>query len=219
MDQLGVFAKYWQPGQVKTRLAATLGLETASRFYLACLRTLLGRMAYAASRRVLAFWPPQREDEFRELARSEWTLQPQAEGDLGRRMQAYFEHALDARARRVVLLGSDSPTLPLEFVGDAFRRLETARVVLGPSADGGYYLLGISGDMPPIFENIAWSTPAVWRETVSRLQSAGVPYDTLPEWYDVDEPDDLARLQSELTAPQADPWLAELREEMARLGL
>ena len=101
-------------------------------------------------------------------------------------MQQYFVDALAHGARRVVLLGSDSPTLPLDYIERAWASLDDHPVVLGPTQDGGYYLIGIRDEVPPIFDHIAWSTPQVWDQTVSRLHQSQIPFAELPGWYDVD---------------------------------
>ncbi len=195
---LGLFAKYWEPGHVKTRLAATIGDERAAQLHRAFLETLLRRFDGAAARRVLVFSPADRVEAFRDLADQTWDVQPQSAGDLGRRMQAFFETAFAGGAEKAVLLGSDSPTLPRHVMQEAFRRLDQAPVVLGPTADGGYYLIGAAGSAPPVFEGVAWSTPAVWPDTLERLAAAGLSHQVLPRWYDVDEADDLTRLREEL---------------------
>jgi rSAM/selenodomain-associated transferase 1 len=213
--QLGMFAKFWQPGQVKTRLAAVTGNDAASAVYKAFIATLLARLESVRSRRVLAYWPPERRDDFAGLVdRRPWELHAQSEGDLGARMRFYFEQAFAAGAERAVLIGSDSPTLPREYVEQALELLEQYSVVLGPSDDGGYYLLGLSEPpkLPPIFDEMPWSTTGVWGATVARLKDAGVDFATLPEWYDVDDLDDLRRLSDELHNTAAtDDELTHLR--------
>ncbi len=123
----------------------------ASLLYRRFLVTLLRRFDHVAQRRVLAYTPPERRAEFALVASDAWTLDAQVSGDLGKRMQHYFAEAFRRGADRVVLIGSDSPTLPLEYVTGAFQLLDTFPVVLGPSADGGYYLVGAAGEVPPIF--------------------------------------------------------------------
>lgn len=204
MRQLGIFAKYWQPGTVKTRLAATIGAARASRIYRAFLDVLLRRLEGLADRYVLAVTPADRRAEFVSLAAGIWNIEPQSPGDLGARIEHYFHRALAAGASRAVLLGSDSPTLPMEHVQQAWRALAQYRVVLGPARDGGYYLVGIRGRVPPMFDNMAWGTSSVWEETTHRLRRAGIPYAVLPEWYDVDTGDDLRRLGEELLCSDTD---------------
>jgi rSAM/selenodomain-associated transferase 1 len=196
--QLGVFAKYWEPGAVKTRLAAAIGDRRASELYRLLLATSLRRFAAAEDRHVLAFTPPDRQAGFLELAGPGWLLQPQAEGDLGVRIKQYFVNAFQGGADTVVLLGADSPTLPHAYLTQAFVALEERPVVLGPAQDGGYYLVGARDRVPPIFDDVAWGSSQVWRQTIALLQQADCPFAVLPEWYDVDEADDLIRLRSDL---------------------
>jgi rSAM/selenodomain-associated transferase 1 len=198
---LGIFAKHWQPGAVKTRLAASIGNESAASLHRHFVQTLLRRCAGIADRQVLCFSPPGAAEDFRELDLGSWTLEPQAPGDLGARMGHFFSSlplplgegrgeglSSDAHASpRTVLIGSDSPDLPLEYLAEAFDKLQRFPVVLGPTVDGGYYLIGLSQQVAPIFNNIPWSTPQVWPQTIARLEGLKVPYHVLPGWYDVDD--------------------------------
>lgn len=222
MRQLGIFAKYPQPGRVKTRLAASIGDEPACRLYRAFVETLLARFSDVADRRILAFSPPERRAEFEALAGRCWQLAEQSAGDLGQRMQRYFKDAFERGASRVVLLGSDSPTLPVEYVEQAFELLNKISVVLGPSDDGGYYLIGAAERVPPIFDDIAWSSEAVWEQTTNRLRSLGQDFRELPPWYDVDDEKDLRRLRDELSDEPSsqgytDREFALLRDSMAHI--
>ena len=101
-------------------------------------------------------------------------------------------------AERIVLIGSDSPTLPSEFVRDAFKKLETVDGVVGPARDGGYYLIGLRRPCPELFAGIAWSEPDVLQQTLSRARQAGLDLQLLREWYDVDELEDLLRVKKEI---------------------
>ena len=218
MDQLGMFVKYWEPGRVKTRLAASLGDQAASSLYRHFVFALVRRLAAVGQRRVLVYTPAERRPEFEALANEHWSSAPQAGGDLGQRIQAYFADAFQAGATRVLLVGSDSPTLPVEYLQEAFRLLARVPVVLGPADDGGYYLVGAAGSVPPIFAGISWSTPQVWPQTVQRLRDAGCPYGVLPPWYDVDDPAGLRRMVRELACQgPLDGPLAELRDEVSRI--
>ena len=195
--RFGVFAKYWEPGAVKTRLGASIGDQAAARVYREFLRTLLHRFSSAGDRRELVFAPSSRRADFQTFAPG-WPLADQGEGDLGQRMARFFQRAFDQQSSRVVLIGSDSPTLPHSILNDAFAKLREHPVVLGPSEDGGYYLVGARGDIPPIFDNIDWSTPDVWSQTIRRLERFGVEHARLSTWYDVDSRPDLYRLKDEL---------------------
>ena len=204
MDCFGIFAKYWEPGKVKTRLAATLGNEPASQIYRLFVSTLVSRFRHCADIRELCFTPQEQADAFALLAGAAWTIKAQSRGDLGSRMASFFEDSFRAGADRVVLIGSDSPTLPVEYVESAFRLLRESDVVLGPTEDGGYYLVGASRNAVGIFQNIEWSTSRVWEQTVARLHELQLSYQSLPQWYDVDELADLVRLRDELRELSSD---------------
>lgn len=202
--QLGIFAKHWQPGAVKTRLAASIGEKSAATLHRCFVQTLLSRFQHVADRQALWFTPADSAEEFCQLDLGHWTLEPQGFGDLGERMERYFSSAISAAdSSRTVLIGSDSPDLPLEYVEQAFDKLREFPVVLGPAADGGYYLIGASQTVPRIFDNIPWSTPDVWTQTISRLTAAEIPYHVLPGWYDVDDFTGLRRLETSLPAGDA----------------
>lgn len=211
MKQFGVFAKYWRPGAVKTRLGEAIGNERASELYRIFLATTCRRFEAIGDRRVLAFTPAERRADFEGLAGQVWVTESQSSGDLGCRMRDYFAAAFEKGADRVVLIGSDTPTLPLGFVEQAFELLAEHPVVLGPSDDGGYYLVGASGDVPPIFSGITWSSPDVWSQTTRLLDKACCAFGTLPQWYDVDDQGTLDRLYNELSETHGhDPALADL---------
>lgn len=189
---LGMFAKFWQPGQVKSRLAARIGNERAAGVQRLFVETLIRRFASVAQKRVLCYSPSDRHEEFRRAAGNRWQVEAQVSGNLGQRMETFFARSLQ-QAERVVLIGSDSPDLPREFVDQAFAALADCDVVLGPAEDGGYYLVGAARRVPAIFEGIGWSTSRVWDQSVERLRAAGTSWHALPEWYDVD---DLAGLKA-----------------------
>ena len=218
-SHLGIFAKFWQPGAVKTRLAAAIGNEPASEIYRRSLATLLARFRTVADTHCLVFTPENRRSEFARLVGDHWPLQPQTEGDLGAKMHAFFATGFEEGTfSKIVLIGSDSPTLPRSLIETAFAELDTHEVVLGPTPDGGYYLIGASGHSPPVFDGIAWSTRDVWPQTIAKLRHAGVRFAVLPEWYDIDTADDLRRLHQELQSPAcADAVFDELRTTVAQL--
>jgi rSAM/selenodomain-associated transferase 1 len=187
-------------GYVKTRLAAATSAEWAARVATAFLRDLMGRLEAVAAHRVLAFSPATARPYFADLLHGRFDLVSQGEGDLGQRMAAFFAAQMTAGAQAVVLLGTDSPTLPLALVERAFAELESTDVVLGPATDGGYYLVGCARAVPPIFDDIAWSTPRVLAETITRLSRSPARLALLPPWYDVDTLEDWWTLQGHIAA-------------------
>ena len=212
---LGLFAKYWQPGKVKTRLAASLGEEEAANAYQQFVVTLLRRFADYGNERWLAFDPPEHAQEFDSLAAEKWQIEPQISGDLCERMQAFFQNRLAAGAQRVVLLGTDSPNVPQQYIQQAFEALNQSDVVLGPTEDGGYWLVGLSSSAFEIFDEMPWSTPQLWEATLQKLDESQRVYTTVPTWYDVDNLSDLQRLIADLQSDCYDePALSDLLEHL-----
>jgi hypothetical protein len=218
VDCFGIFAKYWEPGKVKTRLAAALGRESASQIYHHFVSTLVARFRGYGDSRVLCFTPPEQANAFSELAGADWLAKPQTLGDLGSRMASFFGDCFHNGAERAVLIGSDSPTMPAAYIESAFRLLRQTDIVLGPTDDGGYYLIGAARETAGIFEGIDWSTERVWEQTVVRLRELGMSYESLPPWYDVDELRDLERLRDELSQlVYNDPAWSELLAAIHRV--
>ena len=208
---LVVMAKAPIPGRVKTRLSPPLTPEQAAELAGALLRDTV-----AAARRlpdvqvVVAVEPAEAVPVVRGLVPSV-ELVPQAVGDLGARLTAVAAARFAAGASAVLVVGSDHPTLPAAVVAQAVTWLREGRdeMVIGPAEDGGYYLLGMTRPHPEVFDEISWSTPDVLRATLDRADALGLPVRRLPSWYDVDTPDDLARLQRALSHhPEAAPTTA-----------
>jgi rSAM/selenodomain-associated transferase 1 len=221
---LGIFGKRPEPGRVKTRLAAAIGPEAAAHLHEAMLFDLLdlwdasGVLA-PGGRKVLVFDPGDAGPWFDERVPASYALQPQADGDLGSRMAEFFAGEFEEGATRVVLIGSDAPTLDPSFVVGAFLALEGRDVVLGPATDGGYYLVGCRHAVPPIFERIDWSTPEVLAQTIDRLDGKGLSVAVLPPWYDVDTPEGVRMLRGHLRAMRRagmDPMLARTEAWLER---
>jgi rSAM/selenodomain-associated transferase 1 len=193
MDTLVVFARAPELGKVKTRLGARIGDAAALALHRAFVDDACGLAAATVKRRVLAVaGEPSTLAEV--AARHGMILEQQGEGDLGKRMDAAIE--AHAAYGPVCILGSDAPSLPPELVRDAFHRLASQDFVLGPSMDGGYWLIGARIRAPELFERMEWSTPSVLPETLRRLADRRASL--LPFWYDVDEADDLTLLASHL---------------------
>jgi rSAM/selenodomain-associated transferase 1 len=197
---LGLFAKQPVAGQVKTRLAAVTSPEWAASVAAAFLADLVERFASCAAQRILVYTPNEAASYFAGIARDSFTRVPQSPGTLGQRMQSFLQDQLDGGTESVLIIGTDSPTLPLAFLEQAFQALEQADVVLGPATDGGYYLVGCSRHVPPIFDDVAWSSATVLTETITRLAEPSWRLAVLPPWYDVDTLDDWQMLCGHLAA-------------------
>src|SRR5574342_134893 len=199
---LCIMAKAPVPGLVKTRLCPPLSSEDAADLY-RCF--LLARIAQArgvaGAERVLAYAPADAATVFEALA-PDFTLLAQRGAVLTTRLTAVcadlFREGFDA----VIITDSDTPTLPTERLESAVAVMKESGcdLVLGPSEDGGYYLIGLRGPHPELFEGMHWSTPTVLEETERRARALGLSSRRLAAWYDVDTAADLARLQAELAA-------------------
>lgn len=178
-------------GTVKTRLARTVGDDAALRLY-----RQLGRIAVDAALQSGAAVRVHHTPDDAGLLVRDWlgnrpTLLGQDSGDLGARMERAFAAAFAEEFTRVLIVGSDLPELTVAHLEQAFSALERAPAVLGPAADGGYWLLGLREPEPSVFRRMAWSTPIVLDETRRRLRSAGKDPLLLPVLTDVDQVEDL----------------------------
>lgn len=193
---LGIFAKAPVPGRVKTRLAAVIGPEAAARWYTQSLRVVFRRTAHAwpEVERILFYDPPTAAAAFDAIAHTPEHRTPQRGTDLGARMAAALHYCFDCGKERPVLIGTDAPSMPVEYVEQAWTALATCDVAIGPATDGGYYLIGTRDPQPRLFEDIPWSTSAVFSATLERAAALGLHVHRLPEWFDVDTAEDLAAL-------------------------
>jgi rSAM/selenodomain-associated transferase 1 len=207
LNHLGLFAKFWQPGSVKTRLAATIGKFAACDVYQAFLIHLLARHCDSADMRTVVFSPRERESQFRASIPSDWNFEPQSVGNLGQRMQSFFEQQFGRRhafhgdpgeqPTKIVVIGADCPQLNPTIVRSAFDALDDKEVIIGPSTDGGYYLIGMREKCFPIFADVSWSTPRVQGQTIEHLENHQIKYGMLSPLTDVDEVEDLMEFLAE----------------------
>ncbi len=195
-----IFAKVPKAGQVKTRLLPDLSPEQASQVYLAfILDTLSATASLKGVTRIMGCDSSRRDPFFKGLAeRHDLVLIDQAGEDLGARMQNAITEAYRLGFAQAVIIGTDIPTLPLEYIREAFKQLKTHPVVLGPSLDGGYYLIGCSGSLPTIFDGISWGSKQVLTQTLARITDKNIDTMLLPFWYDVDTVHDIRFLSQHL---------------------
>ena len=157
------------------------------------------------------FSPHDRANEFAAAAGTRWNTVAQTEGDLGQRMQTFFEMAfaaaaaedLNNRPKKVVVIGSDCPQLTAADIESAFKLLDQEPVVLGPSTDGGYYLIGMRNECADIFSGIDWSTERVLEQTIEHLRAKGIGYQCLSPKTDIDEYADLMTYRQQLASRQS----------------
>jgi uncharacterized protein len=189
---LVVFVKHPTPGAVKTRLAEAVGPAVAAELYRALAERVLASTTPLPGEyeRLVFFDPPQARDRMRAWLPGVRLL-AQSEGDLGRRLSDATARAFARGASRVAVVGTDAPGLARETVVDALDALDAADVAIGPTEDGGYYLLGLRQPRPELYAAIAWSTPSVLAETRARAAAAGLVVHELPALRDLDTIEDV----------------------------
>ena len=187
------FIKNPQKGQVKTRLASAIGDEMAVRLYKRFLLEMLSTLNKGTFLFYLCVYPVDALEGLRTWLGEDYLYMPQQGENLGERMKNAFMEALAMNFKRVVLIGSDIPSLPLEFIEEAFISLEKKDVVIGPSVDGGYYLIGFQDKKfsPRAFKGILWSTERVFEETMKVLEHENLTVHTLKTLRDIDTIQDL----------------------------
>jgi uncharacterized protein len=221
-NTLVIFAKAPLVGQVKTRLCPPLLPEEAAELARCFLVDMVERACRLPTVQVyLAITPAESEPLFRSLLPFPVEYIAQHGGSLGEREYNVFDDLLQRDATRIVLIGSDIPTLPLSHIQEAFYHLEDSHcdAVFGPSSDGGYYLVGMHVLHPELFENIPWSTPSVMAETSAQARKHNLNVALVPSWHDVDDKDDLSRLIVELSQPNSDTHALRTKAFLTRLGL
>jgi rSAM/selenodomain-associated transferase 1 len=200
-ERLAVFAKAPRLGKVKTRLCPPLSAEQALELHRALVEDTLDRLQ-KVSRPDIEHWIYISEalnDPEDLTIPSDWAQQIQQGEDLGERLENAFRTAFEDGVERLVVLGTDSPTVPINCIYEAFDELTRYDAVIGPSLDGGYYLIGCSQFIPEIFQGVSWGKVTVLRETTDALQRMQKSFNYLIDWYDVDTDEDLMRLREEIT--------------------
>ena len=214
-EAIVLMAKAPVPGLVKTRLCPPLAPADAARLYACMLRDAGEEISSVASvARYLFLDPPVAVNAMRDAPFSSFERFPQRGKNLGEKMRDAASTAFGLGAMRVVIVGADCPSLSAGTVRRAFRELrEGAEAVFGPSADGGYYLVGLACPDERLFRDIAWSTPAVLPGTVARCRALSIPFSFLRPGRDVDTVEDLralgewARTHARPACPRTREWI------------
>lgn len=193
---LAVFLKAPRIGTVKTRLASTVGDRHALRLYRAMAARTLAAARASGMETTIWFAPADAAGEMRRWLGGSWELRPQCSGDLGARLR-HAALVVD-HGRAWMAIGADCPRLTTDVLHDAASVLARGEVAIGPTVDGGYYLIGGTTPLPDLFTAMPWSTSGVLHETRERLRRAGLAWHELAELRDVDTADD-ARAEGLLT--------------------
>ena len=205
-DALALFAKAPIPGRVKTRLQPTLCPQQSAELQHALVRDSWEKVQCLEAVAICLYsdveWPG-----FVEFVGAE-RVRLQRGCDLGEKMFHCFEELHQRGHDRIVIIGSDSPTLPTEHIERAFDALHETDAVLGPAEDGGYYAVGCRRPRADMFEDVAWSSGETLIQTEAAFLRVGLRSLRLPLWYDVDTVRDLARLADDpLLRGHTKDWL------------
>jgi len=219
-----IVAKRPVPGNVKTRLCPPLTPQESADLYSCFLRDTIEKVGKASGTlKYLALDTEYIEGQGSEMASlfgniltpRSFKVISQGPGDLGARLARLTNYVLN-KSDRLIFIGADSPSLPSSYLENALQLLAGNDIVIGPSDDGGYYLLGMNGRFTFLFKGVEWSSDRVFEQTLERVVSAGLKAYIMPAWYDVDTSADLSRLALDLRngqdqAPATANFLEKLR--------
>lgn len=218
---LVIMAKAPKPGAVKTRLAPGLSPDTVTDFYCCLLDDTLALARSLSDVEVAIMCPSPDVDELKQLAGNETSIVAQRGEGLAAGLTSVFAHFAESGRRRTIAFNSDSPHLPRSVLETSFETLAAHDLVVGPTHDGGYYLVGAKASHPALFANDAMGTSSALEKLLSHARTLELSVGFAVPSYDIDVPDDLTRLAEELRlaparAPRTAAWLREWEFPAAR---
>ncbi len=193
-DTLIIFVKEPKKGKVKTRLQKTVSQEDSVGLYKAFLKDTLDIGKRIKCEKIIAYDSQAEPLRLRRIFKN-FKFYKQKGRDLGKRMHNAFKFAKDKNSSKTIIIGSDSPDLPPCFIERAFHKLDKSDVALGPSRDGGYYLIGLKNVCPGLFKSVKWSSGKALDKTVENARGLKKSLSILKEWHDVDDPESLEYLK------------------------
>ncbi|HEY0405862.1 MAG TPA: TIGR04282 family arsenosugar biosynthesis glycosyltransferase [Pyrinomonadaceae bacterium] len=200
-----VMVKAPRAGFVKTRLSPPLSPADAAAIAGRFVQDVVNNARRAVRELIVAYAPTDGREPLQALLPRGLLWMEQEGENLGARLEAAIAHAFERGFGPVIVLGADSPTLPESFIADACAALigEETDAAMGPTADGGYYLLGLRAPARGLLRDVRWSTPDAFQDTAANARRAGLRLLQLPAWRDVDTFDDLLSLRDELFSTEA----------------
>src|SRR5215510_3491214 len=219
---LVIMAKAPRPGAVKTRLAPSLSPEAVTAFYCCLLDDTLALAQSLGDVEVAIMCPESDVNELAQLAGNETNVVAQKGEGLAAGLTSVFAHFAEDHQRCTIAFNSDSPHLPRSVLEDAFETLAAYDVVVGPTHDGGYYLVGAKASHPALFAHDGMGTGSALERLLTRARALELSVGFAEPFYDVDVADDLTRLAAELRisparAPRTAQWLREWELAAAQL--
>jgi rSAM/selenodomain-associated transferase 1 len=191
-----VFIKSPETGKVKSRLSTSIDKETVIKIYKLFVKDILQKLEKIPYDIIICYHPKKAIDEIKKWLGPDYLYIPQAGKNLGERLKNGFIQGFEIGFSKLIAIGSDSPDMKLDFFNDSFKKLDFYDTVIGPSKDGGYYLIGFSKKSfyPKAFNDIPWSTEFVYEKSLESLKKRNLKTYILPIWYDVDTVEDLLYL-------------------------
>ncbi len=192
-----LFTRFPQPGRVKTRMIDRLGPQGAAELHTKMTEQVICQIAPALQTRKIqlqVYYCGGSQQEMTDWLGRNWTFCIQQGSDLGQRMEHAFAQETQRGAGRILLIGSDCPDITADIIISGLKKLNSHDLVLGPAADGGYYLIGLRapGNKNSIlFNSINWGTDQVLEQTLTQAKKGGLSYTLLPQLHDIDRPEDL----------------------------
>ncbi len=219
---LVIMAKAPRPGAVKTRLTPSLPLQAVPAFYRCLLEDTLALARSLGGVEVAIMCPDSDVNELAQLAGNEARVVAQKGEGLAAGLTSVFAHFVQDHQRRTIAFNSDSPHLPRSVLEDAFETLSAHDLVVGPTHDGGYYLVGAKASHPTLFASDGMGTRSALERLLSRARALELSVGFADPFYDIDVADDLSRLAAELRlaparAPRTAAWLKEWQLAAAQL--
>jgi uncharacterized protein len=208
-----IMAKFPEPGKVKTRLQPFITPNDSAQLAMCFLKDTVNKAKYVSDNVIISFSPVEKSVEFNELFSENILFFAQTGNDLGERMLSAFRFAFEQKFTSVVMIGTDSPTFPTEFLLKAFEHLEKSEAVIGETTDGGFYLIGLNRLYNNAFKDIEWSSEKTFEQTKSNFFRLGIKYSEIPVWYDVDTQHDLEKLNKDKLLQEVAPFTFKYFEE------
>jgi len=195
-----LFIKAPIAGQVKTRLAKSIGHDHVINIYKCFIKDIVGTAIQTSFQVKIFYYPPGSEHLIKNWVGNKFEYHIQIGSDLGEKMANAFRTVFNKKINQAVLIGSDIPDLPKQFIEEAFLKLKSQDAVIGPSKDGGFYLIGFRSDafIKNAFKDIIWSRDTVYANTLQKLSELGLHVHILPTWRDIDTYADLKELRTSL---------------------
>ena len=223
INKLLLFAKAPLPGQVKTRLSPPLTAEEAATMAEAFLLDTLEMIETVElnAEKIIYYTPKTAANYFSHLRSGNWQIKLQQGRSLKMKITNAFRIEIENNDQPVIIIGSDSPTLPPQYLEEALIKLSSTDLVVGPAIDGGFYLIGMNKFYPELLKPVILSKPNSCEKLLESAARIGLTFKMLPEWYDIDRFEDLKRINDMMSfkcgssAPRTKTLLAGLNNQQA----